>query len=319
MQLMFRLLPLLLVLQLTSCSTWGSRPPRSIYGNRIPPVVAVMEFDNRSGFSGQWNLGTDMADLLVAELMESQKVRVVERQRIRAVLGEISLQDQPHFREEGKVDTGQLLSARYQIRGVITDFSQVQGGGFWLGLKRLLLRANSYTARVALTLTVVDVQSGEIISSAQASGDARANSAYLDAEYKGVNFGGEAFSRTPLGTATTRAINTAVHEITRELPKKLWEPRIAGTLAKGQVILNGGRDRSMKTRSIYRVLGPVRVVRDPSHGDVLTRLPGPDLGRVVVIDVQDTISICSTLEGENFPRGAFLKFDGRLPDPEDTR
>ena len=305
-----RLLLLLTMGLLASCSTLGNRPPRSGVGKAIPPVVAVMEFDNRSGFSGQWNLGTDMADLLVAELMDSGKVRVVERQRIGDVLGEISLQEQEYFRQEGKIDRGELLSARYQIRGVITDFSQVRGGGFWLGLKRLCFQADSYTARVAITLTVVDVQSGEIISSSQADGEARANSAYLEAEYKGVNFGGEAFSRTPLGTATSKAIRTAVRDLNRKFPHKPWVPRIAGALPDGRVIINGGRNHRLKPDRIYRVLGPVREVRDPSHGDVLVTIPGPDLGKLLLVEVRERISICRILEGDTFPRGAFLAYEG---------
>lgn len=303
----FRFLLVLLSVSVLSCRTDGNRPSRNPYGNRIPPVVAVMEFDNRSGFSGQWNLGTDMADLLVAELMKSKKVRVVERQRIGAVMGELSLQDQPFFRQEGRVDKGQLLSARYQIRGVITDFSQVKGGGFWVGFKQLFFRSSSYTARVAITLTVVDVQSGEIIGSSQADGEARASSAYVAAEYKGVNFGGEAFSRTPLGTATTKAIKTAVRDLNRKFPYKPWTPRIADTLPDGRVLLNGGLNRKLEPNTLFRVLGPARVVTDPVSGDVLTRLPGPDLGKLQVLEVRDSISICRVIEGGPFPRGAFLE------------
>ena len=44
------------------------------------PVVAVTSFENRSGFAGQWQLGSGMADLLVSELVHSRNFTVVERQ-----------------------------------------------------------------------------------------------------------------------------------------------------------------------------------------------------------------------------------------------
>jgi len=312
----FRILSILVLCSCLSCRTANKRPSRSRYGNRIPPVVAVMEFDNRSGFTGQWKLGTDMADLLVAELMDSNKVRVVERQRIGEVLGELALQDQPLFRTEGRVDRGQLLNARYQIRGVITDFSQVRGGGFWLGVKDFFLRGKSFTARVALTLTVVDVQSGEIIGSAQADGEAKARSAYVAAEYKGVYFGGESFSRTPLGSATNKAIREAVEELNDQFPYRPWRPQIAETLSDGRILLNGGRDRKLEANTVYRVLGPVRLVTDPVNGDVLTRLPGKELGRILLVEVQDRISICRPVEGGPFPRGAFVEQDFSVNTPD---
>lgn len=248
-----------------------------------------------------------MADLLVSALMESQKVRVVERQQLEDILGELTLQEQSFFREEGRLDRGELLNARYQIRGVITDFSQSKGGGFWVGLRNFFFKGTSYTARVALTLTLIDIQSGEIIGSALATGKAKANSAYLSAEYKGVYFGGETFSRTPLGSATHQAIKTAVQKINRSFPSTLWTPRIADSLADGRILLNGGRDRKIEPNTLYRVFGSPKVVRDPVSGDVLTRLPGEEMGRLKVVEVRDRISICEVVSGGPFPHAALLE------------
>ena len=73
------LFSLLLAVGLTGCAT---RPPRhpapASPRNGVLPVVAVTNFENRSGFTGQWNLGSGMADLLVAELMDSGQFTVLD-------------------------------------------------------------------------------------------------------------------------------------------------------------------------------------------------------------------------------------------------
>lgn len=295
---------LLLAGLLAACAS-PNRPPRAPGGSRAErlPVIAVTEFENRSGFSGQWNLGTDMADLLVSELMATGDFRVVERQRLGGVLGELHLQNQPQFRDEGKVEPGRLINARYQIRGVITDFSQISSGGFWVSLRRFLFRSSAYTARVALTLTVVEVESGEILASVQSSGTARARSAYLAAEYKGVNFGGDSFRKTPLGAATVQAIRSGIRQLDRSVPRQRWEPLIAEVLGNGHLVLNGGTRRGFRSGDLYRVLGPVRVITDPASGDVLSRMPGPDLGVLRIREVRPDIAIAEVLSGAGFSRG----------------
>lgn len=302
------LFSLLLALGLTGCATRPSRHPApSSSRNGVLPVVAVTNFENRSGFTGQWNLGSGMADLLVAELMDSGKFTVLERQQLGGVIGEIGLQEQPLFRREGRVDSGRLKNARYQIRGTITDFSQVSGGGFWVRLRRFFFRSSGATARVSIVMTVVEVESGQILASVRSTATASARSAYGAASYNGVDFGGDTFSKTPLGTATTEAIRSGVRKLTRGIPRDEWSLMIADHVGAGRVILNGGRDHGLRIGDLYRAVGPARVITDPATGDVLTRLPGPELGQLRVVEVHPNYSIAETQAGGPFPRAARLE------------
>jgi hypothetical protein len=65
----------------------------------------------------------------------------------------------------------------------------------------------------------VDVETGQILSSVQSTGVIRTSEAYAEATYKGVTFGGEVFFATPLGKATSRAIEGGVDQIVRDMPK----------------------------------------------------------------------------------------------------
>ncbi|MBU0679499.1 MAG: CsgG/HfaB family protein [Verrucomicrobia bacterium] len=156
---------------LASCTTplydpSGRTEPPKPYTYAVRPVVAVMDFENRSNFAGQWNLGNGMAEVLVTEFLDSERVTVLERKHLDDVISEIFRQGKDLFRQEGKVQTGRLKNARYLIRGAITDFSVVGDSSGWFGAKDGSgLRGGGSKSRVALHIMVSDVETGEIISS----------------------------------------------------------------------------------------------------------------------------------------------------------
>jgi len=272
----------------------------------IPPVVAVSSFENRSGFDGQWSLGSGMADLLVSELVGSRNFTVLERQQLNAVVSEIEMQRNKHFREEGRVESGRLKNARYLIRGVINDFSQVGGGAISVALRTIFFGGKGYKARVALTLTIVDVESGQIIDSVQCYASACAGEAYASTSYKNVAFGGDAFFKTPLGSATANAIRQGVNIIIKKLPRNPWEPMIAEVENGGRIILNGGAERNFKAGNVYDVKDEGRVITDPATGDRLTVLAGPTVGTIRISQVDKNIAFATVVKGSTFKRGQRL-------------
>jgi len=295
-------LPLLLVLG--GCSTVRIGLPRPDR-NTIKPVVAVSSFDNRSGFAGRWELGSGMADLLVSELVQTERLVVVERRHLDRIVGEIVRQKDRLFRPEGKVDEGRLKNAQYLIRGVINDFSQIGGGGLGLAIRNFLFMGRGHTARVAITLTLVDIETGEIIDSVQCAAKVLAREAFIEGKYKNIAFGGDAFFKTPLGTATARAIRQGMQGILKKMPRRQWEPMIA-SVAGGQIVLNGGRDRRFRAGTLYAIRAEGRPVTDPSTGDLLSMIPGPVLGTIRVIRVEKSISYAEVVRGGGFERGQRL-------------
>lgn len=271
----------------------------------LAPVVAVSSFENRSGFSGQWQLGSGMADILVSELVQSRNFVVVERQHFDTVAAELHRQQGELFRPEGKVPAGRMKSAQFLIRGVIDDFSQSGGGSLSVAFRWLMFMGRGYNARVALTLTVVDIESGQIVGSVQSTALVRTREAYAEGQYKGVTFGGDMFFRTPLGMATQRAIRGGVRQIVKDMPRNLWKPMVA-TVRDSLVVLNGGRDRGFKEGVSYEVRMPATPITDPATGDVLSVLPGPLVGTVRIVRVEDRISFATVLKGSGFARGQWL-------------
>lgn len=287
------------------CATFpGAIAPLS--DDMVPPRIAVASFQNRSNFEGQWELGSGMADLLVSELVASRNFVVLERQYLEGVVGEIRRQKLPFFRRENQVEDGRLDNVRYLIRGVITDFSQTSGGSLWMGFRRLFIGTGGYTARVGLTLTIVDVENGTIVDSVRSEGKARASETYLSASYKGVQFGGKAFFQTPLGEATAKAIRRGLKGIVRKIPQQPWQAMIADVQGE-QIIINGGRDRGVRVGHTYQARRAGTAVTDPVTGDLLDVLPGEVLGMLEVVEVRDHLAVGVLISGYGFARGQRLE------------
>jgi curli biogenesis system outer membrane secretion channel CsgG len=284
------------------CVTLPVLPARPLPPNAIPPVVAVSSFDDRSGFQGGWKLGAGMADMLTAELVKSRNFVIVERGELDKVTGEIDRQKDRRFRAEGRVSDGRLKNAQYLVRGVVNDFSQVGEASFFVALVKYMVGAKGGRARVALTLTIVNVETGEIADSVYCAGTALARKAYGEGDYRGMEFGGKVFLNTPLGTATTRAIRKGVRAIVKKVPRTYWEPMIA-EVSDGRVVVNGGSDRGMTVGAEYVVRGAGRQITDPVTGDVLSVVAGPVLGTLRIVEVLDKVSYAQAIRGGGFQRG----------------
>jgi curli biogenesis system outer membrane secretion channel CsgG len=262
----------------------------------LKPIVAVVDFENKASFSGQWNLGAGMADLLVNRLVESERVVVLERQHLGDVVGEIVRQGQELFRSEGRAQKGRLKNAQYLIRGVVTDFTVTGDTSGWFGTDKAAVRGRGQRARVALTVKVSDVATGEILSSVRAEGEASSGGLGAAVNYKGVSFGGDAFFRTPLGKATEAALSRAVKKILHDLPVQSWQPRVAD-MVDGLVVVNGGTSVGVRAGMEFAVRGPPREIKDPVTGNTIDLIPGKVSGRIRIQEVKESASYAELLEG----------------------
>ena len=278
-----------------------SRPPdyvprRPTSKKVIKPVVAVMTFENRANYAGKWNLGEGMADVLITKLLATEMVTVLERADIDDVVGEIQRQDKDLFRDEGKVDRGRLKNARYIVYGAVTDFTIAGGASGWVGSGRNRGGGGRSVATVALHLRVADVQSGEIITSASGNGTAAASRLEATANYNGLQFGGEAFSRTPFGRATEKAMNKALGQVLKELPVDFWQPVVA-EVANDIIVINGGENVGLVPGQLFYVRSEGRSITDPVTGNVIERVPGRVVGKVQISTVKNKSARARILKG----------------------
>jgi hypothetical protein len=223
-----------------------------------------------------------------------------------ALLTEIDFQKSRHAREEGRVADGRIKNIHYVIKGAITDFTHVSASDFFARVFDWDFWASGRKAVVSLTVTVVDVESGEVVASETISRSASAGSAGIKATYRNVAFGGEVFARTPLGKATRKAIDKSVRNIIGIIASQPWTPRIA-EVHEQFVIVNGGKNRHLKRGDVFRIYEPGRPIFDPETGDLIGRHPQNSIGKIEVIEVHEKFSRARILEGNDLQAGMPLE------------
>jgi len=143
------------------------------------PVLAVTYFDAHSVRPDLEPLGRGVADMLMTDLQQGRGVRVVERNRLNEILGELSLQRSQYIDEATAQKLGRGLGATAVITGSMT----------------MALEGMRIDARV------VDVETGEVVLAVQATGTEEAFFE-LEREVAGKILQGLAIEHDPEALAT---------------------------------------------------------------------------------------------------------------------
>jgi len=307
-KLFFRITALTALFIMFGCSTYVGAP-KKLPPNAIKPTIAVTEFENRAGIRGDWQLGSGMADLLVAELVNSDNFVVIERQQLANILGEHALQKLPQFREEGKTRSGRLVHSRYLIRGVVNDFSESSRFSIFAGITHFFTSWSLSKARVSMTMTIISVETGEILESIPCAANVRTYFAAAGGKKNNVTFGGDAFFKTPLGEATSLAIRHGVNELTEKIPTTYWQPVIAQATSNG-IIINGGNNYELQIGDKFIARDTPSYITDPLTGNILNIVPGAILAEVQIVKVDDKISYAKIIKGTTpLKRGNRLEYE----------
>jgi len=200
------------------------------------PTVAILDLDFGSvqqWWSGNWDIGKGVADLVVDELVNDGSYRVIERKRLDAVLAEQNFSNSeradPSAASVAKI--GKALGVKYLVVGSITKFGTenrnlgVGGGGLGRGRFGLgRVGTSKGKATVAITLRMVDASTGEIMASAKGEAESSRSGLLLGggagggggAGFGGVEMGSSDFRETVLGEATEKAVAEVAQELTSE-------------------------------------------------------------------------------------------------------
>lgn len=298
-----RYFALTMLLLLSACSPVAKFSSESYKYEK--PRIAVLDFENKVALSQQWQLGTGMRDLLVDGLIKTKRYTVLTRKDLGSVLAEQEIQQNSAFRDQGKIKQGNLKNLQYLIKGAVTDFAHVSGGAFRVLGSKLGIGGDGQVALVSVTLYVIDVETGEIVTSKTLEGKASAGSVDFTAQYRGIGFGGKAFYRTPLGKATQEVINNGLVMIGETLANKQWYPSVIKVVGR-KLYLSGGVDRKIEVGTEWGAYSPGEVLIDPATGDVLGQEDGSLAGKIVVGDVFDRYSVAEILDG-SFQRAQKLR------------
>lgn len=177
------------------------------------PVLAVNDFKNETS-AGWWygGAGRDLADMLTNELAGTGKFKMVEREKLSAVLDEQDLADSGRVAKKTGAKIGKLTGAQYIVTGALSSFEEnTKGTGGGVSFRGISLGGKKEDAYLAIDLRVIDTTTGEIEFTRTV--EARASSSGLAVGVYRGGFGGNLgkYEKTPTGKAI-RAVMMEISE-----------------------------------------------------------------------------------------------------------
>jgi curli biogenesis system outer membrane secretion channel CsgG len=296
-------------------------------------VVAIEEFDYaavksaaQAVFGTDVDLGKGMRALLIKRMSDSGKFRLVERAKIKQVMGEQDFGASGRVKQGTQARIGRIIGADIILAGDITVFGRDDkhrqvGGGGGNGLPGAFggIRVGSHEdkAVVQVNIRLVDVESSEILQASEAKGESsRKGSSFAIAGFGnggaggggGFDMGSSNFAATIIGEATIKAIDGVAEFLDaneNKIPERSLdaEGKIA-TIEGAQVYLSIGSNDFVSKCDRFDILKVIKEVKDPATGEVLDVVTAP-VGQAVVTDVRDRISICA-FNGSSAPQVGYL-------------
>lgn len=270
--------------------------------------IAVAGFENkvRPWWSGHWEIGEGMSEMLVTALVNTGKFIVLERQALEDILKEQKLAEEGKVTAQTAAQAGKLLGAQVLVRGAITEFSHKKsGGGAGIKIGGVKLGGSKSSAHVAVDVRIYDTTTGEVLTSKNVEGSAETTALSVGITGQDVSFGAAGFQKTPLGKATRQVIDRAVTLIVENMKNVPWEGAVV--MVKGDnIYINVGSNVNVQGGEIFTVYEQGEELIDPQTGMSLGS-EEEKLGRIEVVTVKDKYSIAKGLEGSGFSSGNILR------------
>jgi curli biogenesis system outer membrane secretion channel CsgG len=266
-------------------------------GGNLRYSIMVSKFENRSNWSGQWNLSDTFGAVLTDSLQQTGKFIVIAEKDMRGeAMQEQDLGDSGRTAGGKKTPVkGQMTPAQLLVKGEITHFqASTTGGGGGLRIGGFRLGGGKDTAEINAVIYVVDSTTGQVVASKKVVG--QADRTGLDVGFSdrdwGVDMGG--FKKTNVGKAVEKAIDEAVAFISDQLEKIPWEGTVV-MVKGGKVYINRGSREGVAPGDSF-VVGKANQLRDPDTGELLDTSV-EKAGTVVVEAVKEKVSIAKAVPG----------------------
>jgi curli biogenesis system outer membrane secretion channel CsgG len=258
------------------------------------PRVAVIPFDNPTPW-WQEQLGPSAANQLTVQLVGTGAFTVLERTRVDDIYEEWYRQQSGPITSASAVEIGKQLGARYLITGEFTYF-HINDRSVRIGP----VRGHERRAESALTVRVIDVESGENPIGLEARGNVVVG--------RGVSLPDvDLLQSSPLDPRLAdQALSPAIGDIVSQLIEQ--RDRLAGggtgpvvaTITglgnDGSLYIDQGENAGMTPGRRFHVTRVVDAIRD-RDGNVLDEVT-ERIGTIEVVRVLSQSAICRVVSGE---------------------
>ncbi|MBZ5554440.1 MAG: curli production assembly protein CsgG [Acidobacteriia bacterium] len=268
--------------------------------------VAIMNFDFgtvQRWWSGDWDVGKGISDMLVTKLVKDGTYSVVERKMLDQILAEQNFSNSDRANPMTAAKIGKILGVNAIIVGSITQFGFDDknfkvggGGGSWGGFGLGGIGKKSMKAMVAIDARMVDTTTAEILGVAQGKGESKRGGFSVGGAggggggwgAGGLDMGSSNFQESILGEATRAAVDQVAGEIISNAEKivatKIEINGIVADVDGQNAILNVGKDQGVKMGDTYKLERVTRTVKDPATGKVLKQVTSL-IGTIKIIEV----------------------------------
>jgi curli biogenesis system outer membrane secretion channel CsgG len=269
------------------------------YGTVMTSVQAI--------FGSNQDVGKGISDLLINQLVNDGRFRVIERSAIDKILKEQNFSNSDRVSTATAAKIGGLLGVDTIIIGDVTQFGRDDkhygggggGGSIWTGGAGGL-GISKAKAVVEVTARMVDVNTGEILASVTGHGESQRNGLTSSGSgfsgWKGgggqLDMGSTNFSQSILGQAVKQAVDDTAKGLdshSASLPVNAAPPAapIDGLVADatgGDIIINVGSSAGVHVGDKLAVTRVLRTVKDPVTGKVLRTIDSP-VGMLTITSV----------------------------------
>lgn len=245
---------------------------------------------------------------LVQKLHATGKFVVLEREALEALLQEKAIKEE----NTGQSQAGKIVPAQFLVRGQLTDFalnSKGGGGGVSIGgsIGGVRVGGRVSEAKVGMNVRMFDVDTSEMIASESAAKSVQATGFDFGGWVNSVGGDFGVYAKSPLGQATTKALDEAVEKIVKALGKQPWQCMVADYDAQAkEVILNAGSELGVGVGDLFEVYAVTRIIKDPETGAVLGKRTAK-IGMIKVTEVEKKFSTAMVIDGDGFAAGAIVR------------
>ena len=260
--------------------------------------ITVSKFENKAGWSGQWEIGDAWGTIMTDLLNQTGKFIVLGEKDMRQEA--MAEQD---FAASGRAAggakapaTGQMTPAQLLVKGAITHVQDSTAGGHGgVSVGGFSIGGGGGKGEVNATVYIVDSTTGQVLASKSVTGVSTRKG--LDVGYSGAGFGANAggYQKDNVGKAVTAACKDAVDFMIAQLPKIPWTATVA-QVAGGKVYVNRGTREGVSDGQEF-VVGEANIVRDPDTGEILDQSVN-EVARLQVSQVKEKLSICTVKSGK---------------------
>jgi len=290
--------------------------------------VALMDFDFgtvQQWWSGNWDIGKGIADLIVTGLVKNGTYSVIERKKLDAILQEQNFSNSDRANPTSAAQIGKVLGVNAIIVGSITQFGtedksmKVGGiGGSWGAIAGGAFGKKEGKASVAIDARLVDVNTGEILAVAAGKGLSKRSGLMLGGGGAGgggfgaggIDMGSSNFRDTILGEATSAAVDDVVAQIVSQAGKiQATQITVNGLIADasgGEIIINVGKSAGVAPGMRLAVERVTREVKDPTTGNVLRKISSP-VGEIEITEADEGSAVAKVISGSDFKVGDVVK------------